>query len=123
MSINGKPYDTLDEIIGIKENPFSLKSLNVKYEQINLKEDGSLDFDKIKERILNGPKIKLVIMQRSRGYSFRPSICIENIEKAIKLIKNIDNNILVMVDNCYGEFVETREPTSVGADLIVRFFN
>jgi len=117
LSINGKPYDTLDEIIGLKDNASSLKSMNVNYEQVDLK-DNRLDYEAIQERVKKG-NIKLVIMQRSRGYSFRPSICIDEIEKAIKIIKNIDKNIIVMVDNCYGEFVEDKEPTEVGADLIV----
>lgn len=117
LSINGKPYDTLDEVIGLKENKSSLISFGVKYEQVDLK-DGKLDYEAIEERVKKG-NIKLVIMQRSRGYSFRPSLLISEIEKAISIIKNIDKNILVMVDNCYGEFVEEKEPTEVGADLIV----
>lgn len=117
LSISGKPYDTLDEVIGIKENPSSLKSYGVKYEQIDLL-DNDFDYEKIKE-YLNNNKVKVIEIQRSKGYSTRKSIPLEKVGKVIKLIKEIDSNITVMVDNCYCEFVSSSEPTSVGADVIV----
>ena len=121
LSINGKPYDTLDEVIGIKENASSLKSYGVNYEEIELKE-GKFDKDKIMERVKKG-NIKLICIQRSSGYANRKSFLIEEIAEIIKLIKDIDKNIIVMVDNCYGEFVQEKEPIEVGADIAVRFFN
>ena len=121
LSINGKPYDTLDEVIGIKENGSSLKSYGVNYEEIELKE-GKFDKDKIMERVKKG-NIKLICIQRSSGYANRKSFLIEEIAEIIKLIKDIDKNIIVMVDNCYGEFVQEKEPIEVGADIAVRFFN
>lgn len=121
LSINGKPYDTLDEVIGIKENASSLKSYGVNYEEIELKE-GKFDKDKIMKRVKKG-NIKLICIQRSSGYANRKSFLIEEIEEIIKLIKDIDKNIIVMVDNCYGEFVQEKEPIEVGADIAVRFFN
>ena len=117
LSINGKPYDTLDEVIGIKENPSSLKSFGIKYDQIDLK-DNDFDYDKI-ESYLKNNKVKVIEIQRSRGYETRKSITIEKLEKVIKLIKKIDKNIIVMVDNCYCEFVTTKEPIEVGADIVV----
>ena len=117
LSISGKPYDTLDEVIGIKDNPSSLKSYNIKYDQIELK-DNDFDYEKIKEYISHN-KVKVIEIQRSKGYSTRKSLSIEKVEKVIKLIKSIDKNIIIMIDNCYCEFVSSKEPTSVGADLIV----
>ena len=117
LSITGKPYDTLDEVIGIKPNNSSLKSYNVNYEQIELLND-DFDYEKIKETIIN-KKIKLIEIQRSKGYSTRKSITIEKVEKIIKFIKEIDKNIIIMIDNCYCEFVTTKEPTEVGADIVV----
>lgn len=117
LSINGKPYDTLDEVIGIRENPSSLKAFGVKYEQIDLI-DNKFDIEKIRERV-SKKDIKLVIMQRSRGYAYRNAFLIEEIEEAIKAVKESDENVLVMVDNCYGEFTDTKEPTEVGADVCV----
>lgn len=117
LSINGKPYDTLDEVIGIKENPSSLKSFGIKYDQIDLK-DNDFDYDKI-ESYLKNNKVKVIEIQRSRGYETRKSITIEKLEKVIKLIKKIEKNIIVMVDNCYCEFVTTKEPIEVGADIVV----
>jgi len=117
LSITGKPYDTLDEVIGIEENESSLKSFNINYEQIDLK-DNDFDYEKIKETIKN-KKIKLIEIQRSKGYSTRKSITIDKVEKVIKLIKEIDNNIIIMIDNCYCEFVGELEPTEVGADIVV----
>ena len=117
LSITGKPYDTLDSVIGLEENNSSLKSFGIKYEQIDLKND-QFDLEKIKNRIEKG-NIKLIEIQRSRGYSLRKSIQIEQVEEVIKLIKNIDKNVIIMIDNCYCEFVGIKEPLEVGADIIV----
>ena len=117
LSISGLPYDTLHEVIGIKENKSSLKSFDINYEQIDLIDD-DFDYEKIKE-ILKNKKIKLIEIQRSKGYSERKSIDIEKIEKVIKEIRNIDKDVIIMVDNCYCEFVEDKTPLEVGADVIV----
>ena len=116
LSITGKPYDTLDEIIGIKDNPSSLKSFNIKYQQIDLI-NNDFDYEKIEET-LKRDKIKLIEIQRSKGYSSRKSIDIDKVEEVIKFIKNIDKDIIIMIDNCYCEFVTTKEPIEVGADLV-----
>lgn len=116
VSITGAPYDTLAETIGIVENNMSLMSMGVKYQQIELK-DGTFDTEAIQEVIRNN-KVKMVFIGRSRGYATRPSQTIEQIENVIRLIKEIDSNVIVMVDNCYGEFVEPKEPIEVGADII-----
>lgn len=117
ISISGKPYDTLDEVIGIVENKSSLQSYGVKYEQIKLVND-DFDYKAIEERVKKG-NIKLIEIQRSRGYSTRKTIDLEKVEKVIKLIKDIDKNIIVMIDNCYCEFVTKKEPIEVGADVVV----
>ena len=117
LSICGKPYDTLDEVIGIVENESSLKSFGINYEQIDLIEN-NFDIEKIKQRV-SKKNIKLIEIQRSRGYALRKSITIDKIEKIIKIIKEIDENVIIMVDNCYGEFVDTKEPLEVGADIMV----
>ena len=117
ISISGKPYDTLDEVIGIVENKSSLQSYGVKYEQIELIND-DFDYKAIEERVKKG-NIKLIEIQRSRGYSTRKTIDLEKVEKVIKLIKDIDKNIIVMIDNCYCEFVTKKEPIEVGADVVV----
>ena len=117
LSITGKPYDTLDEVIGIKDNPSSLASFNIKYMQVDLI-DNDFDYDKIKEVLINN-KIKLIEIQRSKGYSTRESISIEKVEKAIKFIRSINKDIIIMIDNCYCEFVDTIEPTEVDADVVV----
>ena len=117
LSITGKPYDTLDQVIGIEENKSSLKSFNINYEQIDLI-DNDFDYEKIKNTITN-KKIKLIEIQRSKGYSTRKSITLDKVEKVIKFIKEIDKNIIIMIDNCYCEFVTTKEPTEVGADIVV----
>lgn len=117
LSITGKPYDTLDEVIGIIDNASSLKSFGVKYAQIDLI-NNDFDYEKI-EKYLRENKVKLIEIQRSKGYSTRKSIVIEKLEKVIKLIKKIDGNIIIMVDNCYCEFVGDKTPTKVGADIIV----
>ena len=117
LSISGKPYDTLDEVIGIKENSSSLKSFGVNYLQVDLIDD-NFDYDKIKEVLINN-KIKLIEIQRSKGYSTRKSIGIEKIERVINEIRKIDNDVIIMIDNCYCEFVSKIEPTEVGADVVV----
>lgn len=117
LSITGLPYDTLHEVIGIRENGSSLKSFNINYEQIDLI-DNSFDIKRIKET-LKSKRIKLIEIQRSKGYSSRKSITIDEIEKVIKEIRTIDSEVIIMVDNCYCEFVEERSPLEVGADLIV----
>ena len=117
LSINGKPYDTLDEVIGIVENKSSLKSYGVKYEQIDLIGD-DFDIPKIVERVKQG-NVKLICMQRSRGYSLRKSLSLESIRNVIEEIRKVNIEAVIMIDNCYGEFTDTIEPTSLGADLIV----
>ncbi len=117
LSITGKPYDTLDEVIGIVDNPSSLKSFNVNYEQIDLI-DNDFDYKKIEE-VLKRKKIKVIEIQRSKGYSTRKSITISKLEQVIKFIKNIDKEVIIMIDNCYCEFVSTKEPIEVGADIVV----
>lgn len=117
LSITGKPYDTLDSIIGFNDNPSSLKSFGIKYDQIDLV-DNHFDYDAISNYLKNNG-VKVIEIQRSIGYSTRSSIGIEDIEKVIRLVKGIDKNIIVMVDNCYCEFVGKLEPTQVGADICV----
>ena len=117
LSITGKPYDTLDEVIGITENDSSLKSFGVQYEQIDLV-DNDFDYAKIEE-LLTQKKIKVIEIQRSKGYSTRKSITIEKVEKVIKVIKQVSPNTIIMVDNCYCEMVSDKEPTTVGADIMV----
>ena len=119
LSISGEPYDTLQTIIGIskEQSRSSLKEFGVKYEQIELLND-DFDIEKIKERVSQND-IKLIEIQRSKGYSTRKSLTIDKIEKAIKAIREVNKEVIIMVDNCYGEFVEEKEPTDVGADIIV----
>lgn len=117
LSITGKPYDTLDEVIGIKENSSSLKSFGVRYDQIDLVND-DFDYDRIKTYLENN-KVKVIEIQRSKGYSTRKSLTLDKVEKVIKLIKQVDNNVIVMIDNCYCEMVSYNEPLAVGADIIV----
>ena len=117
LSITGKPYDTLDEVIGIVDNDSSLKSFGVKYMQVDLI-DNDFDYDKIKETLLNN-KIKVIEIQRSKGYSTRKSITISSLEKVIKFIREIDKEVIIMVDNCYCEFVSDKEPIEVGANIAV----
>ena len=117
LSISGLPYDTLHEVIGIKENPSSLKSFGVKYDQIDLIND-DFDYDRIIEYLKNN-KVKVIEIQRSKGYSTRKSLTISKLEKVIKEIRKIDKDVIIMVDNCYCEFVEEKTPLEVGADIIV----
>ena len=117
LSIAGKPYDTLDEIIGIKENKSSLKSFHIQYEQIELKEN-DFDYEAIEKRVKQG-NLKVIEIQRSKGYSTRESLSINKLEKVISLIKKIDPSVIIMVDNCYCEFVERKTPLEVGADIMV----
>ena len=117
LAISGKPYDTLEEVIGIRESPCSLKEYGVSYAQVDLLEDGSFDFPAI-ERALND-KTKLIHIQRSKGYCPRPTISVDAIGEAIAFCKKLRPDVVVMVDNCYGEFVEANEPSDFGADMIV----
>ena len=117
LSISGLPYDTLHEVIGIVPNDSSLKSLGVNYEQIDLIND-DFDYEKIEER-LNKSKIKLIEIQRSKGYSTRKSISNSKIKKVVNLIRNYDKDVIIMVDNCYCEFVDKISPIEMGADIIV----
>lgn len=119
LSVTGTPYDTIQPVIGISkdgENMGSLKDYGVKYDEIALCDDGTLDFDAIEKRLLKGD-IKMVYIQRSRGYSLRPSLSVAEIKKIVDITKKC-SNAMVMVDNCYGEFTEKIEPTDVGADLM-----
>jgi len=117
LSPVGKPYDTLEEVIGIRDSKGSLKEYGVSYRQVDLLSDGEFDFDGIKAAI--NEKTKLVTIQRSKGYQPRKTLSVERIGQLISFIKNIKPDVICMVDNCYGEFVETIEPTDVGADMIV----
>ena len=117
VSVSGKPYDTLEEVIGIKDNSSSLKSFGINYRQIDL-ENSDFAYDKI-VKFLNKHNVKAVYIQRSRGYSLRKSIDIKKIEKVVKLVKSINKDIIIMVDNCYCEFVEKKSPLEAGADIII----
>ena len=117
LSITGKPYDTLDEVIGIVDNSSSLKSFGVKYEQIDLIND-EFDVESIKRRLTND-KVKLIEIQRSKGYSTRKSLTINKVKHVIQAIREIDKDVIIMIDNCYCEFVSSEEPLKVGADVIV----
>lgn len=117
LSITGLPYDTLHEVIGIVPNNSSLASFGVKYDQIDLV-DNDFDYNKIEEYLKNN-KVKLIEIQRSKGYSTRKSITIDKVEKVVNLIKSIDKDVIIMIDNCYCEFVETKTPLTVGADVMV----
>lgn len=118
LSVTGKPYDTLEEVIGIRgEGAGSLKDFGVNYRQVELLEDGSIDLEKVREAVHQNTT--MVLIQRSRGYSWRPAIKIREMKRIIDVIKEINKNTIVMVDNCYGEFVETEEPVEVGADIVV----
>jgi len=117
LSITGLPYDTLHEVIGIRQNSSSLKSYNVNYDQIDLV-NNDFDYEKIRQR-LKQSKVKVIEIQRSKGYSTRKSITIEQLEKVIKVIREVDKDVIIMVDNCYCEFVTKVEPIEIGADIVV----
>ena len=117
LSPNGKPYDTLEEVIGIRESPGSLKEYGVTYRQVDLLPDGTFDFEGIRKAI--SEKTKLMTIQRSKGYATRPTFSVEQIGELIGFAKKIKPDLICMVDNCYGEFVETMEPVEVGADMVV----
>lgn len=117
LSPVGKPYDTLEEVIGIRPSKGSLAEYGITYSQVDLQSDGSFDYDKIKATI--NEKTKLVTIQRSKGYEPRKTLSVKQIGQLIAFIKSIRSDIICMVDNCYGEFVETIEPSDVGADMVV----
>lgn len=117
LSISGTPYDTMHEVIGIKENPSSLKSFGINYKEIDLIDD-DFDYEQI-ANILKNEKIKVIEIQRSKGYSTRKSITIDKVDSVINFIKKIDKNVIIMVDNCYCEFVSSTEIGEVGADIAV----
>lgn len=115
--ISGKPYDTLEEVIGIRPSTGSLAEYGVTYNQADLLDDGNFDYEAIKSKISG--KTKLVAIQRSKGYATRPTLSVKQIGEAVKFVKSINKDIIVMVDNCYGEFVDIIEPSDLGADMIV----
>lgn len=117
LSISGKPYDTLDSIIGFNDNPSSLKSYNINYEQIDLIDD-DFDIAKIKARLAKND-VKMIEIQRSRGYATRRSLTMDKIKRAIEAVREVNRDVIIMVDNCYGEFVDDIEPVDVGADFMV----
>ena len=117
LSPVGKPYDTLEEVIGIRPSRGSLAEYGVTYRQVDLLPDGAFDFDGIRAAI--GERTRLVTIQRSKGYQTRPTLSVERIGQLIAFVKSIKPDVICMVDNCYGEFVETREPSDVGADMVV----
>ena len=117
LSPVGKPYDTLEEVIGIRPSNGSLAEYGVKYRQVDLLEDGTFDYENIRKAV--NEKTKLVTIQRSKGYQTRPSFSVKQIGELISFVKKIKPDVICMVDNCYGEFVEEMEPTDVGADMIV----
>ena len=117
LSPAGRPYDTLEEVIGIRESVCSLKEYGVSYRQVDLTNEGTFDYPAIKEAI--NEKTKLVTIQRSKGYQMRPTFSVKQIGELIAFVKSIKPDLICMVDNCYGEFVETVEPSDVGADMIV----
>ena len=117
LSPVGLPYDTLQEVIGIRESPCSLKEYGVAYRQVDLLPDGTFDYENIRKAI--NEKTKMVTIQRSKGYATRPSFSVKQIGELIAFVKNMKPDIICMIDNCYGEFVETYEPSDVGADMVV----
>ena len=117
LSPVGIPYDTLQEVIGIRQSPCSLAEYGVTYRQVDLLEDGTFDYENIRKAI--NDKTKMVTIQRSKGYATRPSFSVKQIGELIAFVKSVKPNIICMVDNCYGEFVETTEPSDVGADMVV----
>ena len=117
LSPVGKPYDTLEEVIGIRESVGSLREYGISYRQVDLKEDGSFDYEGIRAAVTD--KTRLVTIQRSKGYATRPTLSVERIGELIAFIKQLKPDVLCMVDNCYGEFVERIEPSDLGADMVV----
>ena len=117
LSPVGRPYDTLEEVIGLRESPCSLAEFGVSYREVDMLEDGSFDYENIRKAI--NEKTKLVTIQRSKGYKMRPTLSVERIGELIAFVKSVKPDVICMVDNCYGEFVETREPSDVGADMVV----
>ncbi len=113
----GKPYDTLEEVIGVRPSPCSLMEYGVTYKQVDLLENGGFDYENIKKAITS--KTKMVTIQRSKGYQTRPTFSVEQIGELISFVKNLKPDVIVMVDNCYGEFTEVIEPSEVGADMVV----
>ena len=116
LSITEKPYDTLQGVIGIREEKGSLKEFGVTYQDVDFLPDGNIDLETVKKKI--NDRTKLVMIQRSKGYSWRKSLSIEDIKEAIDVVKSVNKDLIVMVDNCYGEFLDTKEPTEVGADIM-----
>ncbi len=116
LAISGRPYDTLCTVIGLEENEKSLINSGIKYSQIDLDENDNFKCEEIKEYLKNN-KVKLVHIQRSRGYAVRKALLISDIENVIKEIRSVDKDVIIFVDNCYGEFTEDKEPTAVGADI------
>ena len=118
LAITGRPYDTLLQIIGIEgENVGSLKEFGINYKQVDLTLDNKIDINRVVNHIKNDNSVKMVEIQRSTGYGWRPSLLIEDIENAIKAIKDVREDVICFVDNCYGEFIDTREPIEAGADI------
>lgn len=117
LSPVGLPYDTLQEVIGIRQSPCSLAEYGVTYKQVDLLDDGTFDYENIRKAI--GEKTKMVTIQRSKGYATRPSFSVKQIGELIAFVKSVKPDIICMVDNCYGEFVEAYEPSDVGADMVV----
>lgn len=117
LSPVGKPYDTLEEVIGIRPSKGSLAEYGIRYSQVDLLPDGSFDYDGIRKAI--NPQTKLVTIQRSKGYQTRPTLSVQRIGELIRFIKEQKQDVICMVDNCYGEFTETEEPSDAGADLVV----
>lgn len=118
LSISSKPYDTLDKVIGISEDVQSLKSYGVKYKQVDLLDNGDFDKEGIKREILASSSLKMIYIQRSKGYSSRKSLTVKDIGGIISFIRGFEKDAVIMVDNCYGEFLDTKEPTEVGADIM-----
>ena len=116
LSITDKPYDTLQGVIGIREEKGSLKEFGVTYDDVPFLEDGNIDLETVKKKI--NDRTKLVMIQRSKGYSWRKSLSIDDIKEAIDVVKSVNKDLIVMVDNCYGEFLDIKEPTEVGADIM-----
>lgn len=117
LCVTGTPYDTIRSVIGIEgDYSGSLKDFDITYEQVDLKEDGTVDYDAIENTV--DDSYKMVYIQRSRGYSLRPSLCCDDIEKIVKAVRKKSKDVIIFLDNCYGEFIENKEPLSVGVDLM-----